>query len=300
MFPDFIARVTAESGCRVEYEPTGTLEVALSGPEAAVLERARAWLGARGVAAEWLEPGRLRDFEPSLSPSVLGGLFIESHAFVGVSSLVAAVVQSAKASGAVFESPVEAVAVHPGRDGVDVRAGDRIYAADAVVMATGSWSRRVRVANVAALPVRPVRGQLLHLVWTGASRPRRVVWGTRCYAVPVPTVSVLVGATAEDAGFDEHATVEGVRDLTSAVTELWPAAGEARLEGVRVGLRPALPDDLPAIGPLARAPQVIVATGHYRNGVLLAPLTAEIVCRARLDRDFDEAITALSPNRFLG
>lgn len=300
LFPDFIARLTEASGLPISYQRSGTLEVALDPHETAALAEAKTWLDARHVAAEWLESRALHAFEPALSPSVVGGLFIAAHALVGVSSLIAALVQSAKRFGAVFETPVEAAAIHPGRDSVDVRAGDRSYSADAVVIATGSWSRRVRVANVAALPVRPVRGQLLHLVWTEPSRPRRVVWGPRCYVVPLQADTVLVGATAEDAGFDEHATVRGVRDLATALTELLPAAGDARLERVRVGLRPALPDDLPAIGPLTRAPRVTVATGHYRNGVLLAPVTAEIVVRSLVDGVIDEAVRDLSPDRFLG
>jgi len=300
LFPDFVARVSESSGLSIRYERTGTLEAALSPPDASKLESARAWLDAHHVPSEWLEPGPLHTFEPSIAPSALGGLYIASHSFVAVPSLVAALVQSAKLSGAIFESPVEAAAVHPVGDVVEIKAADRTYSADAVVIATGSWSRRVRVSNVAALPVRPVRGQLLHLVWTGATRPRRIVWGPRCYAVPLPTVSVLVGATAEDAGFDEHATIGGVRDLTMAVTEMLPGAADARLDGVRVGLRPALPDDLPAIGPLARAPRVHVATGHYRNGVLLAPVTAEIVARAVLDGVVDDAVRPLTPDRFLG
>ena len=298
LFPELIQRLTDATGLRIEHEQTGTLEVALSADRAADLERARAWLDSQRVAAEWLEPSRLREFEPSLAPGVLAGLHIPSHGFVGVPSLVAALVQSARLAGATFETPVEAVALESRGDGVEIRSAAGSYAADAAVIATGSWSRRVRVANIAALPVRPVRGQLLHLVWTGGTRPRRVVWGPRCYAVPVPTVSVLVGATAEDAGFDEHATIGGVRDLTTAVTDLLPASADARLEGVRVGLRPALPDELPAIGPLARAPRVTVATGHFRNGVLLAPITAEIVSRSILDGTLDDELRAFSPDRF--
>jgi glycine oxidase len=300
LFPTFVARLAEASGLPIAYEQTGTLEVALDSDDAAELGAAKAWLDARRVPAEFLEPGSLRAFEPALSSSAVGGLFIQAHGFVGVSSLIAALVRSARLSGAVFETPVEAATIHPGRDLVELRAGDRSYSADAVVMATGSWSRRVRVANVAALPIRPVRGQLLHLEWRGSVRPRRVVWGPRCYAVPFATGAMLVGATAEDAGFDEIATVGGVNDLVVALTELLPAARDAHLRGVRVGLRPALPDDLPAIGPLAGAPRVTVATGHYRNGVLLAPVTAEIVARSILDGEIDEAVRDFSPDRLVG
>jgi glycine oxidase len=181
-----------------------------------------------------------------------------------------------------------------------VRAGDRQYVADAAVVALGSWSRRLRVRHVAALPVRPVRGQLIALDWSIGRRPQRIVWGPHCYTVPWSDGTLLVGATVEDAGFDEHPTTAGVQALASAVVDLLPESSRARFEGVRVGLRPALPDGLPAIGPLLRAPRVVIATGHYRNGVLFAPLTATMVARWLLDNVRDELFAATSPDRFAG
>src|SRR4029453_2435799 len=150
----------------------------------------------------------------------------------------------------------------------------------------------------AALPVRPVRGQLLRLHWTTGNPPARIVWSSGCDTVPWSSGAMLVGATLEEVGFDESATVEGVNALTAAVGALFPHARDARLEGVRVGLRPILPDALPAIGPIARAPRVVVATGHYRNGVLLAPLTADLVTRHLLDGAVDPAFRVTSPDRF--
>jgi glycine oxidase len=152
-----------------------------------------------------------------------------------------------------------------------------------VVIAAGSWSGRVRVANVPPLPVRPIRGQLLHLRWNRGPMPTRVVWGHDCYTVPWHDGTLLVGATVEDAGFDESSTVEGVRLLTDAVGTLLPDARNAAMAEVRVGLRPASPDGLPLIGPLSMAPAVTLATGHYRNGILLAPLTAQLVASSILD-----------------
>jgi glycine/D-amino acid oxidase-like deaminating enzyme len=150
---------------------------------------------------------------------------------------------------------------------------------------------------VPSLPMRPVRGQLLHLHWCEGDQPEHIVWGSQCYAVPWSDGSLLVGATVEDVGFDEGATVSGVSALTSSVIELLPHASGARMEAVRVGLRPALPDGLPAIGPFAESPRVIAATGHYRSGVLLAPVTAEIVRRYLIDGVSDPVFAYTSPNR---
>jgi len=145
--------------------------------------------------------------------------------------------------------------------------------------------------------VRPVRGQLLSLAWRGAPL-RRVTWSSRCYMVPWDDGTVLVGATVEEVGFDERATAAGVRDLLDAACDLAPSARAAGFNGARVGLRPATPDDLPAIGRSRAAANVMYATGHYRNGVLLAPLTAKLVADAMLDDRIDPLLASVDPSRF--
>ena len=125
------------------------------------------------------------------------------------------------------------------------------------------------------------------------------MWSKGCYTVPWPDGSLLVGATVEDVGFDERSTVAGVRDLLDAVGELFPGAWQASLEGVRVGLRPATADHLPLVGPLASHPRITLAAGHYRNGVLLAPWTADVVTRQILDGDRDAMLGMTRPERAL-
>jgi glycine oxidase len=275
LYDAFVAGVRERSGRPIEYARTGTLEVALNESERGHLQDVKAWLDGSGVAAAWLEPAELRRFEPTVAGSATGGLFIERHGFVGVTSLVAALVQSAKLSGAVFEDAVEAASIESGPGGVTVRTADgRQYSAGAVVVATGSWTGRLRIRGAKPPAVRPVRGQLLHLRVPAGRRPARVVWGSGCYAVPWSDGSVLVGATVEDAGFDESSTAGGVAGLLQAGADLLPSLAGASVEAIRVGLRPQAAGGLPVVGALPDAPGVIMATGHYRNGVLLAPLTA--------------------------
>ena len=167
-----------------------------------------------------------------------------------------------------------------------------------MVLAAGSWSSQIEIEGVAArIPVRPVRGQLLHLGWNGPPL-RRVTWGDRCYLVPWDDGTVLVGATVEEVGFDERTTVAGVRDLLDAACELVPHAWTAGFLGARVGFRPASADELPIIGPSRVMPGLMYASGHYRSGVLLAPLTARLVADAMMDDVADPAMRALSPDRF--
>jgi glycine/D-amino acid oxidase-like deaminating enzyme len=149
----------------------------------------------------------------------------------------------------------------------------------------------------ATVPVRPVRGQLLHLSWVGTPL-RRVTWSGRCYLVPWDDGTLLVGATVEDVGFDERTTVAGVRGLLEAFCKIVPRGWTAGFLGARVGLRPATADDLPVIGPSAVLPSLMYATGHYRNGVLLAPLTAQLVADAMLDNRIDPHLMLVSPSRF--
>jgi glycine oxidase len=299
LFDDFIADVSARSGVRVEYARSGTLEIALDGAVARHLQMTRDWLAATGVDADWIHPADLPGIEPGVTPDAAGALLIGSHGHVGVPSLMRALTLSARLAGAVFEAPVEAVEVAAKPGDLVVRTGAHAYAADAVVVAAGSWSGALRIADAPAWPVRPVRGQLLELQWaTDRPLPRRVVWGPGCYCVPWASGSVLVGATSEEAGFDERSTVAGVAQLTAAVAALLPEARQAAVREIRVGLRPATSDGLPIVGPLRGFPRIVAATGHFRNGILLAPLTARAVARYVLDGTPDDLFAIATPDRF--
>ncbi len=142
-----------------------------------------------------------------------------------------------------------------------------------------------------------MRGQLLQLAWHGPTL-RRVIWGERCYFVPWDDGTVLVGATVENVGFDERVTVAGVRELVEAACELVPHASVAGLTVAKVGLRPVSTDCVPVIGASSALPGLMYATGHYRNGVLLAPLTAQLVADAMLDGRIDPLLEVTRPQRF--
>ena len=265
----------------MEYLRNGTLEVAMSLEDVAHLNKLREWLRARNVASEWFDGAAAKQCEPAIGATALGALLIPSHGFVSVSDLIAALTHAATLSGASFESPAEAAVVTSTKDSVTVKIGDRALSADAAVIATGSWSGRVKVDGAPAADIKPIRGQLLHLTWPDdLPLPKRVVWSPRCYTVPWADGSLLVGATVEDVGFDERSTVSGVHDLLTAAGDLLPAVWRATIKEVRVGLRPAPVGGLPIIGPAPSSPRVILATGHYRNGVLLAPITTKKVVEA--------------------
>lgn len=299
LWDDFAARAAADGGRDVLYARTGTLEVVTDEPSLRRLERTAAALAAAGVECRPLTGRETRAAEPALGEEVTGGLLVPTHGFAGVAALTAALRQAgASRYGVSFLTGRRACRVRaraPG--GMVVEAAGGELTADAVVLAAGSWSGGVAVEGEAALPVRPVRGQLLHLAWPGRP-PARVVWCPGCYVVPWPDGSLLVGATVEEAGFDERATVSGVASLSEAVCAVMPEARNAGFETVRVGLRPGTPDDLPVVGRSAAAPGLVYATGHYRNGVLLAPLTARLVADLLLDGREDPLLAAVAPGRF--
>jgi len=299
LYDEFVARITGESGVPVMYRRTGTVDVATSEAEMQVLRDRAGMLAHHGVAARILDALTVRSEEPHLADGAVGGLLIDIHGFVAAADLTRALATAARRHGAQLIEPSRVRRI--GRNGGDVTVDtDRgSLTSGAVVIAAGSWSGEIAIDGIAArVPVRPVRGQLLTLAWTGTPL-RRVTWSSRCYLVPWDDGTLLVGATVEEAGFDERTTTGGVRDLLDAACALLPDARRASFIRARVGLRPATPDDLPAIGDDPDVPGLVHATGHYRNGVLLAPITARLIGDWIVDGKRDPAFDAFNPMRFL-
>jgi glycine oxidase len=297
MYDAFIERVARDSGIGVGYQRTGSLQVVMADEPLDELTAAAACASAAGIRHTLLDGDQVRELEPQLSPDVQSGLLIPAHGFVVATELLGALLAAAVKQGARVLAPERVRRISRHDEGVEVQlAGGRMNARH-VVLAAGSWSGQIEIPGVQALPVRPVRGQLLQLASDGPSL-RRITWGSRCYLVPAAPGSVFVGATVEDAGFDERATVAGVHDLLDAASDLVPCLWQAAFTGVRVGLRPAAPDGLPIIGRSKRVPGLVYATAHFRNGVLLAPLTARVVADLVLENREDGVLCTTSPQRF--
>jgi glycine oxidase len=298
LFDRFVEQVRDSSGLPVTYSRSGTFEVATTPEALARLEAAARVLSRCGVVAELCDEAGARREEPHLTAGALGGLLVRAHGFVGAAALTEALAAAARRHGARFRQGGRAGRItQVGGDlTVDTAAGS--VSGRGVVLAAGCWSGQVAVAGrPAALPVRPVRGQLLQLTWSGPPI-QRVLWGDRCYLVPWDDGTLLVGATVEDTGFDERTTVAGVRNLLDAACELVPHAWTAGFSGARAGLRPATPDEVPVIGASTILPNLVYATGHYRNGILLSPLTASLVADLVLERRADPLLAATQPERF--
>lgn len=286
-YDPFIARLRACSPVPFEYRQAGTLEIAEDAERVHALEKRLTSTAAR-AELRWIDRDALREVAPFLSEDVQGALSCPVHRYVSVQSFVAALEDAAARAGATsIHGPARSIEVRTKR--VTVMAdGNKDY--DTVVLAAGAWTPQIDPLGRTNGQVRPIRGQLLRLK-SPRLRGAPIVWGRRCYIVPWQEGTVLVGATAEDVGFDVRATVAGATELLDAARELIPVLAEATFVDVRVGLRPASADDSPILGPGAD-PRIVYAVGHFRNGVLLAPLTAQILADFVLEGVEDPAFTA--------
>ena len=300
LYDDFIARLRADSGHEIFYQRNGTFDLAFSDADAARLRELATALSNERIEAVWIEVADFDRYEPLASKQAQGALFIPTHGFVGVTSLTLAALAAAQKSGAALSAGTGAIRIFAMPGGrVAVQSSSRMWEADRVVLAAGSWSSMITVQDADPVPVKPIRGQLIQLQ-TDPGALGRVIWGPDGYLVPWPDGAVLVGSTVEDVGFDESHTDEAVAKLRSVASQLVPTLGNATLTSVRTGLRPKGPDDVPLLGRSKAVPGLIYATAHYRNGVMFAPLTVNLVSDLVFDRADDPALRDLDPSRQSG
>lgn len=293
---DGFVQALADQGSRIPYARAGSIDVACDQAGAAALDVAASELTRDQVGCQTLDQAALRTLEPAVSAEAVAGLVIPTHGAVDVPALVAALWRSAAARGARLER-ASARRISRGDSAVRVETSEGIRNASRVVLAAGCWVGQVAIDGAAPLPVRPVRGQLL-VLRTASPLLRQIVWGPDCYLVPWSDGTLLVGATVEDAGFDERSTASGVQRLLQAATNLVPQLAEAAFVEVRVGLRPGTRDDRPIVGLSRQVDGLIYATGHYRNGALLAPLTCDAVSDLVDGTSLDPIWAPCDPQRF--
>jgi glycine oxidase len=304
LYPEFVAELEGASGVETGHVQTGALHVALDGDEAAQLRRVHELQRSLGLEAEWLTPRRCRELEPGLPPSFHGGVFAAGEAAVDPRAVARALVAAVTAAGGEVRTGCEVTdGVFEGDRLVGVRAGDggEEMWGDAVVLASGAWSGRTEWLPEHARPrVRPVKGQVAELRGReGAAPCTRILASERIYLVPRPDGRLIAGATTEEQGFDTTVLTGGVHELLREAYRLLPDVAEMEFVDVIAGLRPGTPDNLPFVGPGA-VDGLVLATGHYRNGILLAPLTADAVAAHLAGEPMPEAIAAADPARRQG
>jgi glycine oxidase len=301
LWPDFAAELEQAAGMAVDLRREGTLVVALTVDDQARISHRLAFQKSLGLPVEWMSAAEVRRREPHLAPGFAGALFSPEDHQVDNRKLTVALHRAALAAGAqVHEGRgVRQIIIDQDRAvGVELDDDPRV-GADVVVLAAGAWSRGIAGLPAAMRPpVRPVKGQSLALLMpVAAPLLTHVVWGPNVYLVPRRDGRLILGATVEEKGFDATLTAGGVLALIEAAWRLLPAIEDLPLLETWVGHRPGSRDDAPILG---RGPLegLVYATGHHRNGILLTPVTADLVADVVLDGRIDPAIAAFALDRF--
>lgn len=283
-YPAFTGELAEQSGQPTGFRATGTLQVAYDADDLAVLHRLHDFQRSLGVPAQRVTASEARALEPMLAPSVRGGVHVPGDGSIEPRMLAQALLAGMSRSGvALYPKPVADVAVSASGRAGGVRLADNAeLSAGTVVLAAGWQSGAVGGLPPAAVPpIRPVKGQVVRL--NGPRDPalishsvRGVVHGSSIYLVPRENGDIVVGATQEEMGADTRTTAGGVWELLRDARELVPGITELEFTGAIAGLRPGSPDNAPVLGPSA-VPGLVLATGHFRGGVLLAPVTADVI-----------------------
>ncbi|MFF3300571.1 glycine oxidase ThiO [Streptomyces sp. NPDC002908] len=304
-YPAFVAELEEASGQETGFRTCGTLAVALDSDDRAHLRELHALQERSGLESEWLSGRECRRLEPMLAPGVRGGLRVDGDHQVDPRRLASALVTACERAGVVFHRAwAQRLSSTGGRATGAVLADGTELAAGQVVLAGGSLSGRLAgLPDPVVPPVRPVKGQVLRLTVPPAYAPflsrtvRAVVRGSQVYLVPRADGELVVGATTEEMGWDTTVTAGGVYELLRDAHELVPGITELPLKETRAGLRPSSPDNAPLLGPTAM-PGLHLATGHHRNGVLLTPVTGDVMAHVLTTGELPEAGRPFAPHRF--
>ena len=256
------------------------------------------WQKELGLAVERLTPEEVGQLEPGLTKKVAGALFFPGDHHVNNPELVRALAQAARAMGVgiLQGSPVTGF-VYEGDRVAGVRTPLEIYTAAQVVLCTGAWSGQVGALLGRRIPVEPARGQILYAE-LGEPPLRHPVWGKGGYLVPRLNGGLIVGSNVEYVGFEKTVTLGGINFFSALTLSLLPGLAEQPFTRAWAGFRPHAKDGLPIIGPLQGLDGLYIATGHFRNGILLGPLTGRLVAEMILGEPLSFSLDAFNPSRF--
>ena len=300
-WPAFAAELAVASGLEVPYRRSGALHVALDRDELAELRRVHELHERLGLDATWRRGSECRRLEPGLAPGVAGGFDVPGEAEVDPRATLAALRAAASAAGVRISEGTRAEGLqieHGSVAGVELPGGEGLRASR-VLVATGARAGERLHGAPDSVPVRPIKGEILRLRAPSGERPcERIVVTERVYVVPRGSDEVVVGATVEDRGFDLRVTAGGVHELLREAYRALPEVAELELVECSAGLRPGTPDNAPVIG-ATQLDGLFVAGGHYRNGILLAPFTADVITALLTGAAAPAEAAALSPARFV-
>ncbi len=306
MYPDFANSLHDESGIDIELDTTGTLYLAFTEEDERELQHRYDWQTKAGLSIEQFDARTARLFEPRISEKVRAALRFPRDIQVENRRLVSALAASNEQFGVTLDKGTTVNSLRlDGRRLKGLETSRGFVATENLVIAGGAWTSKIDVTDQngssdKAMPrvrIEPVRGQMLCF----ESNPRicsHVIYSPRGYVVPRRDGRLLAGSTTEHVGFDKRVTADGVHQIMSAAREISPDVGPLPLSDSWSGLRPRAADGLPVLGPCAEIDGLFYATGHYRNGILLAPITGELIAEAIVNQTISAPLRLYSPDRF--
>lgn len=298
LYPAFAQSLHEETGIDIELETSGTLYLAFTEEDERELEQRYEWQTRAGLTVEKLSGDSARLFEPCISTDVRAALRFPLDTQVENRRLISALAAANEALGINVLTGVSAESLSIKRDritGIETARG--FVACEKVVIAGGAWTNQVINEALPNPRIEPVRGQMVSFDAT-PQIARHVIYSPRGYVVPRRDGRLLAGSTTEYAGFDKRVTAAGVQSIVTSALEITPSIAALPLTSTWAGLRPRAADGLPVLGPCAEIVGVFYATGHYRNGILLTPITGELLARAIVDEEVSPPLQIFSPDRF--
>ncbi|HVE55258.1 MAG TPA: glycine oxidase ThiO [Pyrinomonadaceae bacterium] len=298
LYPNFAAELLDETGVDIELDREGTLYLAFTETDVEEIRNRFEWQKGAGLQVAHLSAQETRQAEPFVSPDVLESLFFPNDWQVENRRLVHALQKFAELNEIEVRENTEVTRLlieNHQITGAETEA-EKFFAGK-VILATGAWTSFLKAGNLALPPVKPVRGQMIAF-HTAKRLFQKVIYSPRGYLVPRFDGRVLAGATVEDAGFDKSVSEAGIEFLRENALEIAPSLVNLEVAEKWAGLRPFAADALPILGSFPPVENLFLATAHYRNGILLAPLTAKVLAEKMVENKDSNYLTVFSPNRF--
>ena len=302
-WPKFAEELENKSGKSIGYKKEGTLRVACDLHEEKKLKNNYDFLKNNKVNITWLSGDKIRDKEPYVSNNVLSGFFSPDDHHVNNRYILDALITILKKNknNCIFKENTEVEKIITNKNQViGVKTNNEIIKTKEIIVCSGAWTSKIKNIEIKEVPIRPVKGQMICLkVPKNISLLKHILWRENVYLVPRNNSDLIIGATEEEMGYDKSLTVGGIYNLLKIAREVLPAIEDLSIVESWSGLRPTSRDDAPIIGPSKKLKGLIYATGHHKNGILLAPLTSSIIKNYYLNGNIGNDFNNFEPGRFV-
>ena len=302
-WPEFVEELEKKSGKSIDYKKDGTLMVACDLDEEKKLKNNYNFLKNNKVNVNWLSGDKIREKEPYVSNNVLSGFYSPDDHHVNNRYILDALITilKKKKNNCIFKENTEVEKIITNKSQVTgVKTKNETIKTKEIIVCSGAWTSKIKNIEINEVPIRPVKGQIICLKMPeNVSLLKYILWRENVYLVPKNNSYLIIGATVEEMGYDKSLTAGGIYNLLKIAREVLPAIEDLSIVESLSGLRPTSRDDAPIIGPSKKIKGLIYATGHHRNGILLAPLTSSIIknyyLKGRIENDFNN----FEPGRFV-